>query len=109
MGQLNYCPTEGFGLLSCVSSQDDRPACFVEPWGYEGDWLNAKSKVMAYLRDISGLRFISGGDDELTETSAAPISKDVSSNRYIRVEISDTANTAKFIDEYKAKIISSQR
>ena len=31
---ISVCPDSA--LSGCVSSQDDRPACFLAPWEYEG-------------------------------------------------------------------------
>ena len=35
-GMLSPCPDDA--LIQCVSSQDDRPACFLAPWEFDGDW-----------------------------------------------------------------------
>lgn len=34
---------------TCVSSQDDRPYPFMEPWTYEGPWDRAMSRLRSYL------------------------------------------------------------
>lgn len=34
---------------TCVSSQDDRPYPFMEPWTYEGSWERAMDKLRTHL------------------------------------------------------------
>ena len=59
-GMLSPCPDDA--LVQCVSSQDDRPACFLAPWEFDGEWINARSKLVAYvLTTVSGARLVSGG------------------------------------------------
>ena len=77
-GMLSPCPDDA--LVQCVSSQDDRPACFLAPWEFDGEWTNARMKLVAYvLKAVSGSRLVSGGID------AAGDAKNPS--RYLRFEV----------------------
>lgn len=77
-GMLSPCPD---GALSrCVSSQDDRPSCFVAPWEFDGDWINTRAKLVAYVLSLPGARLISGGE---VATGAEP-------SRYLRFDLSGT-------------------
>lgn len=40
---------------TCVSSQDDRPYPFVEPWAYDGPFERAMSRLRSYL-EINGAK-----------------------------------------------------
>ncbi|CAM9188410.1 unnamed protein product [Ascophyllum nodosum] len=60
---LANCPS----TPTCVSSQDDRPYPFMEPWAYEGSWERAMGRLRSYL-ELNGAKVV----------SAAP--------RYLRVE-----------------------
>ena len=79
-GMLSPCPDDA--LIQCVSSQDDRPACFLAPWEFDGDWTNARMKLVAYvLNAVSGARLVSGSAD-ITEDADIP-------SRYLRFEVSN--------------------
>ncbi|CAM9154366.1 unnamed protein product, partial [Hapterophycus canaliculatus] len=60
---LADCPS----TPTCVSSQDDRPYAFMEPWAYEGPFERSMSRLRTYLE--------SGGAKVIA-----------SSSRYLRVE-----------------------
>ena len=48
-GLFDVCPSES-PLPVCVSSQDDRPAYFANPWEYDGSSYEvAKGKIMSYI------------------------------------------------------------
>ena len=74
-GLLNPCITD----KECISSQDDRPFCFMPPWSYEGKFETAKNKLVTLLKEMKGCRIL------------------VDDDRYIRVEFIDSKNI--FIDE----------
>lgn len=57
-GMLSPCPDDA--LSRCVSSQDDRPACFIAPWEFDGDWLNARTKLVGYVLSLPGARLVAG-------------------------------------------------
>ena len=40
---------------TCVSSQDDRPYAFMEPWAYEGPFERSMSRLRSYL-EINGAK-----------------------------------------------------
>ena len=77
-GMLSPCPDDA--LIQCVSSQDDRPACFLAPWEFDGEWTNARTKLVAYvLKAVSGARLVSGGVDVTGDTN--------NPSRYLRFEV----------------------
>jgi uncharacterized protein (DUF1499 family) len=84
-GMFRLCP-EDPTFSGCISSQDDRPVCFIAPWEYEGPWVNAKKKLVAYLQTIQGLHIISG-----IETSDSADGEGDSIGRYIRAVVEDTS------------------
>ena len=47
----------------CISSQDDRPFCFSPPWGYEGNMINAKKKLILQLKNIKECNILYNSDD----------------------------------------------
>lgn len=59
-GLLKVCTNNEFS--GCVSSQDDRPAFFMEPWTYDGSYENAKRKIIAYALNFKGASLISSAD-----------------------------------------------
>ena len=76
-GMLSPCPDDS--LVQCVSSQDDRPACFLAPWEFDGEWTNARTKLVAYvLKAVPGSRLVSGVD--ATGSANNP-------SRYLRFEV----------------------
>jgi uncharacterized protein (DUF1499 family) len=78
---LSPCPD---GALSrCVSSQDDRPACFLAPWEYDGDWLNARAKLVGYVLSLPGTRMVSGSGAVGGGNRGEP-------SRYLRFEVTGT-------------------
>jgi len=66
-GLLSPCITD----KECLSSQDDRPFCFLPPWSYDGTFIRAKNKLINALRINSKIL--------------------VDDDRYIRVEFSDSS------------------
>lgn len=52
-GLFNLCPQRTFGSI-CVSSQDDRPACFQSPWTYDGDYSQTKRKLISFIEKKYG-------------------------------------------------------
>lgn len=85
-GLFALCP-EDLTFSGCISSQDDRPACFIAPWEFDGPWLNMKRKLVAYLEAIPGLSIVSGGATVHSESEA------VEENRYIRAQIEDDSKS----------------
>ena len=69
-GILKLCPENQFS--GCVSSQDDRPSFFLEPWTYDGPFENARAKLLSYVSMMKG--------------STLKTSSLLESNRYIRFE-----------------------
>lgn len=50
---LELCPERS---LSCVSSQDDRPDVFAEPWCYEGSFETARLLLLDKASQINGAK-----------------------------------------------------
>ena len=68
-GLLNPCITD----KECLSSQDDRPFCFLPPWSYNGNFERAKEKLINAIMKIKNTKLLSDDD------------------RYIRVEFNDSS------------------
>lgn len=45
-------------LDNCVSSQDDRPPVFAEPWAYDGSADKAMSRLRAYVGQMQGAEVV---------------------------------------------------
>jgi uncharacterized protein (DUF1499 family) len=93
-GLLKNCPDAPFS--GCVSSQDDRPICFLAPWSYDGTWTYARRKLINYLRSRNDVRFLTGASPRDLSTTNDEFDSDDDVNdsgRYIRVEFVDR-NTA---------------
>jgi uncharacterized protein (DUF1499 family) len=57
-GLLSPCVTD----KECLSSQDDRPFCFLPPWSYDGTFDRAKEKLINALRMNSKMDLIADDD-----------------------------------------------
>jgi uncharacterized protein (DUF1499 family) len=77
-GLLNACITN----KECISSQDDRPFCFMPPWSYESNFEYAKQKLVTLLM----------------ETKNCSILKD--DDRYIRAEFIDSSKNIDEVEFY---------
>lgn len=53
-GLFALCPGKDTFLSSCVSSQDDRPSFFLNPWCYEGTYPYAKRKLLDKIVNLDG-------------------------------------------------------
>lgn len=73
---LADCPSSP----TCVSSQDDRPYSFMEPWAYDGPWERAMSRLRSYVEG-SGAKVVA------------------SSPRYLRVEYEATKALSASVDD----------
>eukprot|EP01041_Mallomonas_annulata_P009738 gene9738-20252_t len=64
-GLFKLCPTtNNYLLASCVSSEDDRPPYFVEPWMYDGSFENVKRRLSDHiLYKVRGASIISGNNN----------------------------------------------
>ena len=105
-GMLSPCPDDA--LSRCVSSQDDRPACFIAPWEFDGDWLNARAKLVGYVLSLPGARLVAGegteggqggqGGEEIRGSKEGERSREVGKvvtkglepSRYLRFEVTGT-------------------
>eukprot|EP00904_Undaria_pinnatifida_P006759 jgi/Undpi1/3212/HiC_scaffold_15.g06586.m1 len=50
---LADCPS----TPTCVSSQDDRPYSFMEPWAYDGPWERAMARLRSYV-ELNGAKVV---------------------------------------------------
>ena len=79
-GMLRPCPEDA---SRCVSSQDDRPRCFLAPWEYDGEWVTTRNRLVTYVLSLPGARLVAGGgDDSATGKDEA--------GRYLRFEVAGT-------------------
>ncbi|CAM9896233.1 unnamed protein product, partial [Choristocarpus tenellus] len=74
---LSDCPQ----VPSCVSTQDDRPYCFMEPWSYETTTEVAMNRVRNYIELDDGAKIV----------TASP--------RYLRAEYEVRASLPPTVDE----------
>ena len=83
-GLLKACITSE----ECVSSQDDRPFCFLPPWGYEGSMINAKQKLISQLEKMKECDILYNNDD------------DNDNNRYIKAQFLDSSKNIDEVEFY---------
>jgi uncharacterized protein (DUF1499 family) len=79
------CPDDA---SRCVSSQDDRPRCFVAPWEYDGPWTATRDKLVTYVLSLPGTRLVAG------DRNAAATADEDTVGRYLRFEVVSGADTA---------------
>ena len=84
-GMLVPCPEDA---SRCVSSQDDRPRCFVAPWEYDGPWTATRDKLVTYVLSLPGTRLVAG------DRNAAATADEDAVGRYLRFEVVSGADTA---------------
>lgn len=91
-GLFKLCP-EDPTFSGCISSQDDRPVCFIAPWEFDGPWLNTRRKLLAYLQTLPGLRIVSGIE------TLGPVGEieDDEPSRYIRAVVENPSK--RFVDD----------
>jgi uncharacterized protein (DUF1499 family) len=73
-----------------VSSQDDRPACFLAPWEFDGDWVNARAKLVGYVLSLPGARMVSGEGEVEGKSKGEGKTSGVEPSRYLRFEVTGT-------------------
>ncbi|KAG5178639.1 hypothetical protein JKP88DRAFT_196325 [Tribonema minus] len=61
---------------TCVSTQDDKPYCFMEPWAYEVTTSQAKTLIANYLYTLPGAKIVA------------------ESERYLRAEVASLGGIA---------------
>ena len=61
---LGFFATCQSNSYACVSSQDDRPPYFLEPWCYDGSTSAMYTRLLRYLVDYPGCTIISGSENE---------------------------------------------
>lgn len=91
-GLLADCPhTRNFGGAACVSSQDDTPGVFAEPWDYSesttADWQQQMTRLKEALNRVAELR----GDE---------VRLVISDGRYLRVAFSDAKSGERSVGEW---------
>lgn len=62
LGVINEILADCGRTDNCVSSQDDRPPVFVEPWAYESGADKAMARLKAYVGGMPGAEVITSDD-----------------------------------------------